>query len=222
MFKPPLVRKLDEGTKTQTRRLLPDPPAGAEFCAQLIFLEEGIYLGVEVSSDLWPSRKSIKAWKKVRYNGTVYLKEAYMRQNMPVFQQTSCQTSFEELGKAEKIIFPEDLGINSYEIHSKAERARYEKGSKTISFPQFENKMFMPCSAARKFYDMTPVRLHRISSITEEEAKAEGTELGSESSYQAAFKKLWDSIHKPGKRWSNDPWVIAYHIQPNQILNSSK
>jgi len=76
--------------------------------------------------------------------------------------------------------------------------------------------IFMPRWASRITLAITGVRVERIQDITEEDAKAEGCEIGhgltDDNPFFAreAFQKLWDSINaKRGYGWNENPWVFV-------------
>jgi hypothetical protein len=73
--------------------------------------------------------------------------------------------------------------------------------------------IFMPRWASRILLEITAIRVERLQSISEADARAEGTQepslvptIGACWSERDAYAKLWESINGPGS-WAANPWV---------------
>lgn len=90
---------------------------------------------------------------------------------------------------------------------------KFEKSDKTfintqipdISNP-WKNKLFMPQSAARYFIKITDVRVERLQSISEADAKAEGFDSVD------SFFALWQKLNGTESLAAN-PWVWVYEFE---------
>lgn len=65
----------------------------------------------------------------------------------------------------------------------------------------------MPRWASRITLEITGVRVERLRSMTQEDARAEGV-IAASGPMEAglAFRELWDSIYGPDS-WQANPWV---------------
>lgn len=86
--------------------------------------------------------------------------------------------------------------------------------------------IFMPRALSRITLEIKNVRVERLQDISENDAKAEGTDgeryLGQgfdHCVYREAFRTLWESINGPGS-WESNPWVWV--VEFKQITEASK
>ena len=87
--------------------------------------------------------------------------------------------------------------------------------------PRYRHARFMPRWASRITLTVTEVRPQRVSEISEDDAKAEGVrpafsypgwdDVSSVPRYRWGFHEIWDSIHGPDA-WARNDWVWAYRF----------
>lgn len=120
-----------------------------------------------------------------------------------------------------KVTYAADGHSRLADVHMEHWRASYEKPTKRPS-------IHMPRWASRLLLEITEVRVERLQSIAEEDAKAEGLEPkpGTYTAdfvlhgYVDAFAELWGKLNGPrGFGWDANPWVWAISFKPVEASN---
>lgn len=113
-------------------------------------------------------------------------------------------------------IRPRDV-LNTDQFPTIAYRASYkDSGSK---WGKWRPSIHMPRWACRIELVVKSVRVERLNSISEEDARAEGVYHGSQLGpldicARPLFKSLWDSINeKRGYGWEKNPWVWVIEFE---------
>lgn len=209
------VRQILAGAKTQTRRLLPRPTVktvaglrietGCDACWKAAVPHNGdaavlggpCYLRVpacdHVDSDGYPGGGRIGP----RWNvgDRIWIKEGV------------CENYF---GDAH-----EGTSGHAYRADWTKEAADFCREPRWIS------SRYMPRRLSRLTLEVTEVRVERLQSITEDDARAEGVETGKMPpaivngergsvmifDQRKAFAVLWDSINGKKAPWSSNPWL---------------
>jgi len=93
---------------------------------------------------------------------------------------------------------------------------------------RWRSSRFMFKAFARLWYRVKAVKdPQRLQDISEEDAEHEGCEYfggypiddlcprttAGEKSEIEVFQTLWDSLHKPGERWADNPYVFPYELE---------
>jgi len=103
----------------------------------------------------------------------------------------------------------------------------------TEGWGKTRSSRFMPKWVSRTWLEVVSIRVERLQEITEEDAVAEGIEIGKvhgETAYYLyngracwtpnpieSFKTLWDSLNaKRGYSWDSNPWVWRISFQKRE------
>lgn len=196
LFKAEMVRAIQDGRKTQTRRLPKCQPYG---WAEAVLPYPVFGLPGFGSPGSWiqtteDCEKACGLGCKPQYKvGDVcYVKETWRCRGGREYEYQQHQPS---------IVYR--AGVDAVEDVSE----------------EWRPSIFMPRWAARIWLEVIEVRCERLQNISEADADAEGVtpikrHLGmgfyNHSSIDA-YACLWNTINKkPGTRWEDNPWVFAY------------
>ena len=222
LFTGPMVRALQAGRKTQTRRVVKWIP-GARGEGRLVRLpRQGscVYLDFDGVPGLgwrpvgsgptepWPAKRIGEACPYGGPGGRLWVRETWAGDDM--------------CGVVYRADHP-DADIRNGDLDDGEQQLR-----------RWRPSIFMPRWASRITLEITEVRVQRVQDITEEDVKAEGVrvvggcafgkmlgvDIGGDwlgmqegddpSAYPKAFASLWDTINaKRGYPWEGNPWVWA-------------
>ena len=191
MFKAPLVRAILEGKKTQTRRLVAMPRKRDSF----VMLDHG--------KGFWPYQSDDGESEvcsdgcEHRYSSPfgmpgdrLYVRETWQHANFPLGPYSDGTPVFYRADYLDDPHGPDG---------EKSPEGKYRHWSPAIH---------MPKAAARIWLEVTGVRVERLQSISEADAKAEGVDAnkyhGLDRAYARAFSELWETT---GGDWAANPWV---------------
>lgn len=112
----------------------------------------------------------------------------------------------------------ETFGLTKYdELCFRADAEEFENADGWIEEPKWKPSIHMPKKYARIWIKITDVRVERIQSTSEEDARKEGICYLSEFKGDADvtdFAELWDDIYKKqGYGWDENPWVWVVEFE---------
>lgn len=211
LFSGEMVRAILDGRKTMTRRIVKPQPT---------YEDETIYAG--------------KIYGPEKYEPVDYDKDGEMIEGMEIFGaydedgEWGVKCPYEPGMKlwVRETFFTRrcaccDLG-DEYSDCTCGNPPKYRAdGYKLFTGEKWSPSLFMPRWASRITLEVTGVRIERLQSITEEDARAEGIKEYSNRTFgldepaccmgtnaRIAFMRLWDSLNaKRGYGWKVNPWV---------------
>ncbi len=171
LFSAPMIRALLDGRKTQTRRVFkPQPPAGAR------------YTGIHYASyepDTWFFNTSHGGWKvPVRYDvgDLLWCRETWAHYQTVNYVRRPDGGAFDEVsdGFAGYRVDGHDT-IEDFRVHIRLMSGSDLEGV-VINGDRWRPSIHMPRWASRLTLEVTDVRVERLTSISEDDARAEGVE----------------------------------------------
>jgi len=186
LFKPEMIRAINEDRKTQTRRLIkPQPPEEAN--SYLIGIDSlaGQFKFVDTFNTLYAMTPFIKC-PYGRKGDLLWVKEGFV--------ELVCN-EIGQLVYGGPYIPPRTFVI-------------YKADEKNPKDYLWKSPLFMPKKYARLWLELTADPIpQRVQEITEEDAKAEGAEHSPIGiTYRTCFRVIWDSINKKTP-WTTNPWA---------------
>ncbi|NUB16491.1 hypothetical protein GAY28_30765 [Azospirillum brasilense] len=233
IFSAPMVRALLDGRKTQTRRLVPQPPAE---CGINYMLGEESWLPIEKRT---PVRRAFEAWTGPLFQNRPAGHLCGSFDITPRFQprdrlwvRENWQTGMTDDGpKIAYAATPDFVEIDAWDGPDEGcgPSFNYDRcpGAKwhhwlgdVLADGPWRPSIHMPRWASRLTLVVQDVKVERLQDISEEDARAEGAEpcangwwfdrnpLLAGSDARGAFYCLWSSIHG-ADAWDANPWVVA-------------
>lgn len=215
LFTAPMVRAILAGTKAQTRRIAKapkgyEPAASSQLLAPRLVCRE--------SPDVDPNEF---ADEPVRY---ISAPHGPVGRRLWVRETFALSCADPEQFDDRDLKNPADWEPPVYRATATGgEWEHYDgKGNRTKIPPPWKPAIHMPRWASRITLEVTRVRLERVQSITEDDARAEGVELetaGPVYRYadgrvdaRSVYADLWDTINGAGS-WASNPWCWVYDFK---------
>lgn len=203
IFSAPMILALLAGRKTQTRRLVPQPPAE---CGINYMLGEESWLPVEERT---PVRRHFEAW-----TGPLF-------QNRPAGHLCGSFDITPRFQPRDRLWVREcwsDQDCCEGEAMYRASACDDGLLPEEVAETRWRPSIHMPRWASRLSLIVDSVKVERLQDISEEDALAEGVvmtgKVGCEEeddfggTYRALFAHLWNSINGRGA-WEANPFVVA-------------
>ncbi len=235
IFSAPMVRALLGGRKTQTRRLVPQPPAE---CGINYMLGEESWLPVEKRT---PVRRAFEAWHGPLFQNRPAGHLCGSFDITPRFQprdrlwvRENWQTGMS--GDGPKIAYaatPDFVDVNAWDgpdegvgpsfNYDRCQGAKWHNWLPDVlcNDGPWRPSIHMPRWASRLTLAVEGIKVERLQDISEEDAQAEGASQYTSQTkilrpfnpdwkgeYRAGFMALWDSLHGP-ESWDANPLVVA-------------
>ncbi|MGU5885890.1 hypothetical protein ACV1E2_25900 [Klebsiella pneumoniae] len=184
IFNSEMVRAILDGRKTQTRRLVKGTDGAVKFCKEWDINGEEIFvvLGEKDHTGMNPVLGAISC-PFGAVGDRIWVRETW----------AEAGASAPDL-KLYRANYPEHVP-SIYENVPPAEEIRWTPS------------IHMPRTASRILLEITDVRVERLRSMSQDDARAEGV-IAASGPMEAglAFRELWDSIYGE-ESWKANPWV---------------
>jgi hypothetical protein len=203
LFSPPMVRAIQDGRKTQTRRVFKE----AKPSWRLMTPEE------------WkaptPNRPAIGGCPQAKdgYPAMFWTGTTGMSYPCP-YGKPGDKLWVRESWAALKnwdMYKPREI-VEGSEIYYQVDPPTHSAGK----LGKWRSSRFMPRWASRITLEITDIRVERVQDISEADALAEG--VTSQVKHSAAFADLWDSLNaKRGYGWEANPWVWVITFKKSKV-----
>lgn len=223
LFTPENYTKSEQGSKTQTRRIMKVQP---EYIRGTIAPQEirgepkkrpAPYFDAYDGGPYWcwwdEYNRQGNSWIKCPY-GTVgdrlYVKEAHAIMSI---EGSTVGVAYKNRLPKGKTLADTDGGLDLIKVDDETLRWAILKADSD----RWRSPLFMPKWAARLWLEITAVRVERIQQISYDDQGAEGVRLGPECNDRlSGFIELWDSVNGVGAWKRNDwVWVLSYRKVPS-------
>jgi hypothetical protein len=198
----PMVRALLVGNKTQTRRVVKNPPI-KDFSGHW-----NRYNGKGITGVYHSKESACEAIAKHFCPYGVPGNRLWVRESFQplLSEDVKWSDADYETGEGYAISYPATDGVKEFYDYSKDE---------SIS-DRITPSIFMPRWASRIMLEITDVRVQRLQDISEDDAAAEGSAMGYDGHYsfhqrfnhRGGYMALWNAINGAGA-WDKNPWVWA-------------
>jgi hypothetical protein len=192
IFSGAMVRSILSGTKTQTRRVVKG-----------LIKQDESPCNIRLYDGEWQQYGAGGVWLTLRCPYGVPGDKLWVRE------------TWRECGSAQMADGKPIPGLSRYEVAYRADESWDEES-------RWRPSIHMPRWASRITLEVTEVRVQRVQSISNSDARAEGCSNSFYDGYDfsflayeatpaiANFRRLWDSINaKRGFGWLENPWVFA-------------
>jgi hypothetical protein len=216
LFSAPMVLAILASTKTQTRRVLkPQPPTWATEFGLSAFTPPGMLSARGSHPEHGPSETFVK--QRWAQDDRLWVRETWMPD--PPIDDTWASTEWNGCGRRAADVPTEFQKPEFCLFAASFEHAEQQRWVPSIHMYRW---------ASRITLEIASVRVERLQSISEDDAKAEGVPaekivtawLGirprtisgrAPCSYRESFELLWDGINgkRAGCAWADNPWVWA-------------
>ena len=216
LFSTPMVQALLNGTKRQTRRLMP------EWCND--------YSEVELVRDPELCDPKAAEWNEIKPKQFKGLFACFDKGE----EHLKCKYDIGDI-----LWVRETWNCISHLNPTNTEFEYYYKADEGNEFQRWKPSIFMPKEACRLFLEVTEIRPQKLQRITPEDAQAEGIEhlggdiwkdymnkkvfpefmYGSTLTRTQSFQSLWEKINGV-ESWESNPFVWAYSFNIVECLLS--
>jgi hypothetical protein len=205
LFSTPMVKAILAGEKTMTRRVLKPQPW--LFGGEMDERREAIKLPYQVGDVLWC--RETHAFVNI-YGAEIGAKDFHGKQNRTILYRAD--------GPPWRYSTDDEVPDFSDGPMGKMVPEYRE----LVLEPTWRPSIFMPRWASRISLKVTAVKVERVASVSEEDAKAEGVVVSwldvdgervhaeRPPTFRQGFARLWNEINeKRGFGWNVNPWVAA-------------